>query len=212
MIFFCLGQLLFVVGGEGHPWRWKQPSEVKANIGDEGLFANYVSHIQSGPALPPLSAIVSNWLPPSPLCQWCQHQLPDTIIICPTKTQTHLIKFLLTKALSYYWPNRPPPPPKMYKSPKWLSDFCTLLRGVGGWRCSSKGVQNSWSYSGTLLYLGEGGGPYSSCRTTWSCQRQARLHTVGFWWPTAEGLTASLLYNDGQRPAYSAVPKSLEVG
>ena len=43
-------------------------------------------------------------------------------------------------------------------------------------------------------------------------QRQARLHTVGLWWPRAGGPTASLCAEFGRKPAYSAVSKSRELG
>ena len=42
-------------------------------------------------------------------------------------------------------------------------------------------------------------------RANRSCQRQARLHTVGLWCPRAGGPTASLRAEFGQRPAYSVV-------
>ena len=41
-----------------------------------------------------------------------------------------------------------------------------------------------------------------------SHQPQARLQTIGLWWPRARGLTASLRAEFSRRPAYSAVPKS----
>ena len=82
--------------------------------------------------------------------------------------------------------------------------------------------------------------PYSSCKTTQSCrhkallsssgpdsikkdsrsahradhcrQRQARLHTVGFGLAEGRRPNGQPTCSDGQRPAYSAVPKSQELG
>ena len=46
---------------------------------------------------------------------------------------------------------------------------------------------------------------WSARRADRSRQRQARLHTVGLWWPRAGGPTASLCAEFRQRPANSAV-------